>query len=194
MKHAKMRTFRGGEKVLLLLSSHSSKLLLSWKGPFEVVEKVNEVNYRIQLTNKIRLFHANMLKKYEKREGEISSDIVTPVVEFVEKDAITVCGGITVINEQILLNEDLTHLELPILEHTQQETYLDVEYSETLTVDQLRQLKNLGDVEREVEEPELTRLEMEEPKFVRTEMEEPELARRWKNHSLLAWLSILEKQ
>src|SRR6266496_4190324 len=36
-KKAKPRLFKKGDKVLLLLSTHSSKLLLSWKGPFEVV-------------------------------------------------------------------------------------------------------------------------------------------------------------
>jgi len=45
-KHAKKRSFVPGDRVVLLLSTHSSKLLLAWKGPFEVVEKGNDPNYK----------------------------------------------------------------------------------------------------------------------------------------------------
>ena len=34
-----------GESVLLLLR-HNNKLTLAWKGPYEVVEKVGEVDYK----------------------------------------------------------------------------------------------------------------------------------------------------
>ena len=37
-KKAKDRVFRRGEKVLLLLSTDNSKLLMHWKGPFEILE------------------------------------------------------------------------------------------------------------------------------------------------------------
>ena len=35
-KKARTRTFKVGQKVLVLLSSSSSKLLAQWKGPYEV--------------------------------------------------------------------------------------------------------------------------------------------------------------
>jgi len=39
---AKDRFFKSGDKVLLLLPSNGNKLLMHWKGPFEVKERVND--------------------------------------------------------------------------------------------------------------------------------------------------------
>lgn len=35
------------KKVLLLLPSSSNKLLVEWQGPYEIIERVGEVNYRV---------------------------------------------------------------------------------------------------------------------------------------------------
>lgn len=37
-------TFKPGEKVLLLLPTDNNKLLMQWKGPFEVIERKNDNN------------------------------------------------------------------------------------------------------------------------------------------------------
>jgi len=58
------RELKTGDKVLLLLSTDHNKLLMQWKGPHEVIERVRGHNYRIQLPNKVKMFHANMLKRY----------------------------------------------------------------------------------------------------------------------------------
>jgi len=55
---------------LVLLPTDSNKLLLQWKGPFEILERVRGDNYRIQLVGRTKTFHANMLKKYWSREQE----------------------------------------------------------------------------------------------------------------------------
>ena len=47
-----------------------NKLLLQWKGPFEILERVRGDDYRIQLVGRTKTFHANMLKKYWSREHE----------------------------------------------------------------------------------------------------------------------------
>ena len=47
----------------------SNKLLLQWKGPFEILERVRD-DYRVQLVGRTKTFHANMLKKYLSREHE----------------------------------------------------------------------------------------------------------------------------
>ena len=39
---------------------------MHWKGPFEVLERINGNDCKIQLPNKTRMFHANLLKKYFK--------------------------------------------------------------------------------------------------------------------------------
>jgi len=53
-----------------LLPSDSHKLLLQWKGPFEVLERPRGDDYRIQLAGRTKTCHVNMLKKYWTREHE----------------------------------------------------------------------------------------------------------------------------
>jgi len=52
---------------LVLLPTDSNKLLLQWKGAFEILERVRGDDYRIQLVGRTKTFHANMLKKYWSR-------------------------------------------------------------------------------------------------------------------------------
>ncbi|XP_040068703.1 uncharacterized protein LOC120841790 [Ixodes scapularis] len=66
-RKTKERSFQPGEKVLLLLPTDNNKLLLQWKGPFLVTRKTGEVDYEIQTATGLKLFHANLLKKYEER-------------------------------------------------------------------------------------------------------------------------------
>jgi len=65
---SKDRKFQPGDKVLLLLPTDGNKLLMHWKGPFGVIERRNDNNYRIQLPGKVKMFHANMLKKCTERK------------------------------------------------------------------------------------------------------------------------------
>ena len=67
-RKAKSRSFKVGSKVLLLLQTDKNKLLLQWKGPF-VVESVVGINdYGIRVGDKVKTFHANMLKEYVDRQ------------------------------------------------------------------------------------------------------------------------------
>jgi len=45
------------------------------KGPFEVLERKSGHDYMIQLVDKVKMFHANMLKKYNVRDTETESEI-----------------------------------------------------------------------------------------------------------------------
>ena len=69
-KNKRMRSLEVGDKVLILLPTDSNKLLLSWKGPFSVIGKVGVMDYKIQVNDKCKIFHINLLKKYECREQE----------------------------------------------------------------------------------------------------------------------------
>jgi len=77
------RKFQVGDKVLLLLPTDGNKLLMQWKGPFEIVECLNDNNYRVQLEGRVKMFHANMLKKYHVREmnGEEAQIVEAAVIE-----------------------------------------------------------------------------------------------------------------
>ena len=61
---SKDRQFKVGDKVLLLLPSDLNKLIMQWKGPFKVIEKLNACDYRLKVRGKVKSYHGNMLKKY----------------------------------------------------------------------------------------------------------------------------------
>jgi len=61
---AKPRSFTASEQVLVLLPTSENKLLIQWKGPFEVLEHVGGNDYRIQLANRKKILQANLLKLY----------------------------------------------------------------------------------------------------------------------------------
>ena len=63
-KGARSRKFDVGDKVLLLLPTESNKLLLQWKGPYEVVEIVNRMDSKVDVDGVVGTYHANMLKQY----------------------------------------------------------------------------------------------------------------------------------
>nr|XP_037287184.1 uncharacterized protein LOC119180146 [Rhipicephalus microplus] len=67
-KKARQRELVPGDQVLVLLPADANKLVLSWKGPFPVIEKRSELDYLVNLGHKVTLFHINMLKKYEERK------------------------------------------------------------------------------------------------------------------------------
>ena len=48
----------------MLLPTDHNKLLMHWRGPFKVIERVNNMDYRVDLGSRIRLLHANLLKRY----------------------------------------------------------------------------------------------------------------------------------
>ena len=65
-KKTQDRKFSVGE-VLVFLPSASNKLLSSWLGPFPIT-KVFHPDYRVLVKGKEKVFHANMLKRYVRRE------------------------------------------------------------------------------------------------------------------------------
>jgi len=100
---------------LVLLPTDSNKLLLQWKGPFEILERVRGDDYRIQLVGRTKTFHANMLKKYRSRQHEDRAHVSHAMVFEPEE------GG-----------ED----ELSLFTSSQTETYKDVKVNPGLTEEQ----------------------------------------------------------
>ena len=66
-KISKIREFKEGVEVLLLLPTATNKLLAQWQGPFTVNKKMSPVTYHhIEMPlrrKKWQIFHVNMLKK-----------------------------------------------------------------------------------------------------------------------------------
>ena len=71
---ARLRTFELGEKVLVLVPTSECKFLAKWKGPYEVVEKVGAVNYKVRQPGRrkgTQLYHVNILKKWFSRDDDV---------------------------------------------------------------------------------------------------------------------------
>ena len=112
-KRARSRKFDVGDKVLLLLPTESNKLLLQWKGPYEIVEVLNRMDYKVNVKGVVNTYPANMLKLYVERQNVTSyrsaaidahcnvksKDHSDPTVQRVIVDTVTSnsvrCGDIT---------------------------------------------------------------------------------------------------
>ena len=95
-KNARHREFQPGDQVLVLLPTSTSKLLAQWQGPYEVVKRIGEVDYLIDMHDrrrKRRVFHVNMLKLFhcltenteislwvEEQSGESDNDMLEDTV------------------------------------------------------------------------------------------------------------------
>ncbi|XP_062610561.1 uncharacterized protein LOC134272333, partial [Saccostrea cucullata] len=80
-KRTKTRTFKSGDKVLVLLPIPGQPLRAKYFGPFEVERKVNDLNYIIKTPGRRKskqLCHINMIKQYHDQ-----TDIDHPKVESV---------------------------------------------------------------------------------------------------------------
>ena len=55
---------------MLLLPTDHNKILMHWKGPFQVIESVELHDYRVEVNGKPKLFHINLLRKYTEREAQ----------------------------------------------------------------------------------------------------------------------------
>ena len=53
-----------GDPVLILLLNKQNLLQTQWPGPYVIIEKVYENNYRMKVNNKIRTYHGNRIQKF----------------------------------------------------------------------------------------------------------------------------------
>ncbi|XP_076467207.1 uncharacterized protein LOC143298275 [Babylonia areolata] len=63
-RKARQRTFDPDDRVYVLRPTKHNKLELTWQGPYQVVERLGEVDYKIQMPQGTTVWHANMLKKH----------------------------------------------------------------------------------------------------------------------------------
>jgi hypothetical protein len=141
-KKAKPKDLKVGDQALLLLPTDHNKLMLHWRGPFKVVDKIGAVDYRIEMpTGKVKTFHANMLKKYNQRDSttlsqaeELSDSVVNEAgaVACVIEDSDDVSGS-----EMSFTTE---HEMLPLYNVKQKETVNDVLINPELSKQQKQQV------------------------------------------------------
>ena len=51
---ARNRTLNAGNKVLVLLPNPQHPLRLEWRGPYEVLRKVSNVDYEIEMNGRLK--------------------------------------------------------------------------------------------------------------------------------------------
>ena len=117
-KRTSKRMLKPGDSVLLLLPSDSNKLLVQWKGPFKVLERVNRVDYVIEINGKNKTFHINMLKQYfQRNKFPKDTENVVQLIKCVEDDDTNSClnPNIPLVNikrceslEDICINDNLS--------------------------------------------------------------------------------------
>ena len=104
-RRAKRREFQEGDKVLLLLPTDTNKLLMQWKGPYEIMSRCGKGNdYQIEVNKKVKTFHANMLKKYIERDDQDGAPQRNS--DNNQKMSCEACTGIIGKNEDISVNDD----------------------------------------------------------------------------------------
>ena len=54
--------------MLILLPTNNNNLLVQWKGPYNMEKVVNKNDYVIKIGAKSKVHHANLLRKYLKKE------------------------------------------------------------------------------------------------------------------------------
>ena len=132
-RKAKQRVFRPGDKVLLLLPTKHNKLQMAWRGPYEVKERVGMCDYRICIGDKVRLFHANLLKLFQVRPTAIRTVVVEEIDDQDEVPAVS--GNVPTISlvategpGDVLLDEECPeiHDELEALVEEYQDIFTDL--------------------------------------------------------------------
>ena len=87
-RKARERKLEVGQKVLVLLPSNTSKLLAQWKGPFEITDKIGDVNYMYKVRvkrNKETIFHVNMLKPWFGRQDDSQVSEIVACLQVIQE-------------------------------------------------------------------------------------------------------------
>lgn len=75
-----------GDKVLIFLLIKLNKLLMQWKGLYDIVEKLGDMVYKVNVDGKLKIFYVNLLKKYVERDDECCGDLIVCVVFVIDCD------------------------------------------------------------------------------------------------------------
>ena len=103
-------------------------MLLQWKGPYEVVEVVNRMDYKIDVNGVVSTYHANMLKQYVERRNELSHCLLSAeAIESVDDED----------------NEDFPLDDCTFPTAKKPESFRDVSISNTLMSEQRKEVETL---------------------------------------------------
>jgi len=122
-KNTKKKDIKAGDEVLILLPTDTNKIQMKWRGPYRVIDEPHCNDFILKVKGKMKTYHANMLKKYNRR------DKVTE--EETSKDSIQSCS-IAIIEEHEEIDEK-ENKDLYLLEIETKETFKDVKINGNLS-------------------------------------------------------------
>ena len=128
-RRANRSEFQEVNNMLLLLLTNTNKLLMQWKGPYEIMSRCGKGNdYRVEVSKKMKTFHVNMLKKYIKRADQDGA----PQRNSDDNQVMScdVCTGIIGGNEDLSVNNEEM---MELANCHQKETVKDVKLEIELT-------------------------------------------------------------
>ena len=132
---AKIRKFKRGEQVLILLPNDNNKLLMQWEGPFVIQEELAQNNYKVATRGKVKTYHANLLKKYTQREDVTKGTAGDPVVII----QTAIIDSSDSYDTDVVDDEEL----LELCYKTGKESYMDIDINESLTAAQKSQMEEM---------------------------------------------------
>ena len=101
-------------------------MLLQWKSPYEVVEVVNRMDYKIDVDGVVSTYHAYMLEQYVERRNELCHCLLSAeAIESVDDGD----------------DEDFPLDDCTFPTAKKPESYRDVSISDTFTSEQRKKLK-----------------------------------------------------
>ena len=143
-RKAKVRKFRVGDSVLILLPTDKNKLMLQWKGPFQIDSVVGQNDYKIKIGNKTKIYHINLLKEYIHRQKEgVANDSAVGLINSVLDVA---CSAVLEYNTTGESEDDLTDEEeglLHLLPCQPKESLEDIKYGKNLNPSQKAEVEAL---------------------------------------------------
>ena len=139
-KKASAKHLKEGDQVLLLLPTKLNKLDMQWQGRFDIIKKVRENDYVINLDGQHKMFHANMRRKYLVRKTIDKGMVILCGCRHLE----IVTGGMAEndsLEEPDTCEERSDDIKYCPLRATQ--TWEDVKISTDLNEDQQREVRQL---------------------------------------------------
>ena len=148
-KKTKARRFSSGDKVLVLHPTDTNKMLVQWKGLYDVINTVGLNYYKVKINGKEKTLDANILKNYLSKNVETSSRV--PEVSSQTRDDPDVPSCVAVVedyeadkgyDQDNLIGDEQASEDLPeIGTWGKKEDAADVKFGEALTYDQNQELQ-----------------------------------------------------
>jgi len=143
-KRVRMRTLKVGDKVLIFLPDSTKKLLMSWKGPYEIKSRLGQYTYSIDINGRNKTYHINLLRKYHEKttidDESPPPDLQTELPD--EDNTVEEAFAAVGLAVEPTNDEELDHRE-PTIPSPSNESISDCKISPNLTAKQKEELQSL---------------------------------------------------